>query len=91
MNMCMLQKVCTIYVVVRVVYLTISHRGESNPRTSDLESDTLAPYQQAVITECGLRYKYHESITKNPQLKKYSRSGFKSSCRGNVMLDLVFG
>ena len=46
--------------------------GDSNPRTSDLESDTLAPYQQAVIspydlweflqpkynTKCGLRYEW---------------------------------
>ena len=34
---------------ILVAKIPISHRGESNPRTSDLESDTLAPYQQAVI------------------------------------------
>ena len=40
---------------ILVAKIPISHGGESNPRTSDLESDTLAPYQQAVIKEG-----YHE-------------------------------
>ena len=35
---------------ILVAKIPISHRGESNPRTSDLESDTLAPYQQALMT-----------------------------------------
>ena len=34
---------------VLVAKIPIGHEGDSNPRTSDLESDTLAPYQQAVI------------------------------------------
>ena len=36
---------------ILVAKIPISHRGESNPRTSDLESDTLAPYQQALIKD----------------------------------------
>ena len=36
---------------ILVAKIPISHGGESNPRTSDLESDTLAPYQQAVIKD----------------------------------------
>ena len=36
---------------ILVAKIPISHGGESNPRTSDLESDTLAPYQQALIKD----------------------------------------
>ena len=36
---------------ILVAKIPISHGGESNPRTSDLESDTLAPHQQAVIKD----------------------------------------
>ena len=36
---------------ILVAKIPISHRGESKPRTSDLESDTLAPYQQALIKD----------------------------------------
>ena len=54
---------------ILVAKIPISHGGDSNPRTSDLESDTLAPYQQAAPPHdlweflqpkfdvgCGLRY-----------------------------------
>ena len=34
---------------VLVAKIPLGHEGDSKPRTSDLESDTLAPYQQAVI------------------------------------------
>ena len=34
---------------VLVAKIPIGHEGDSNPRTSDLESGTLAPYQQAVF------------------------------------------
>ena len=34
---------------VLVAKIPIGHEGYLNPRTSDLKSDTLAPYQQAVI------------------------------------------
>ena len=34
---------------ILVAKIPKGHEGDSNPRTSDLESDTLAPYQQAVI------------------------------------------
>ena len=46
--------ICTLGHILRqilVAKIPISHRGESNPRTSDLESDTLAPYQQALIKD----------------------------------------
>ena len=35
---------------VLVAKIPIGHEGDSNPRTSDLGSGTLAPYQQAVMT-----------------------------------------
>ena len=46
--------ICTLGHILRqilVAKIPISHGGESNPRTSDLESDTLAPYQQALIKD----------------------------------------
>ena len=35
---------------ILVAKIPKGHEGDSNPRTSDLESDTLAPYQQAGMT-----------------------------------------
>ena len=46
---------------VLVAKIPIGHEGDSNPRTSDLESDTLAPYQQAVIKDG-----YHEGRLSHP-------------------------
>ena len=46
---------------VLVAKIPIGHRGDSNPRTSDLESDTLVPYQQAVINDG-----YHEGRLSHP-------------------------
>ena len=34
---------------ILVAKIPIGHEGDSNPQTSDLESGTLAPYQQAVL------------------------------------------
>ena len=38
-----------IFCQVLVAKIPIGHGGDSNPRTSDLGSDTLAPYQQAEV------------------------------------------
>ena len=46
---------------ILVAKIPKGHEGDSNPRTSDLESDTLAPYQQAVIKDG-----YHEGRLSHP-------------------------
>ena len=47
---------------ILVAKIPISHGGESNPRTSDLESDTLAPYQQALIKD-----RYRQARLSDPE------------------------
>ena len=46
---------------ILVAKIPIGHGGDSNSRTSDLESDSLAPYQQAVIKDG-----YHEGRLSHP-------------------------
>ena len=46
---------------ILVAKIPIGHRGIRTPRTSDLESGTLAPYQQAVIKDG-----YHEGRLSHP-------------------------